>query len=76
MAENAQDNNKIEAQKLKDKGDNFFKKEDYQKVSNLRDYLVSYLKDNPELYHLNSFDKDNPYIVNFSTINNTHTRHP
>ncbi len=44
-------------------------KENYNKVSNLRDYLVSYLKDNPDLYCLNSLDKDNPYIVNFSLLN-------
>ena len=44
-------------------------KENYQKVSNLRDYLVSYLKDNPDLYCLNSLDNDNPYIVNFSLFN-------
>ena len=43
-------------------------KENYLKVSNLRDYLVNYLKDNPQLYHLNSFSLDNPYIVNFSTL--------
>ena len=43
-------------------------KENYQKVSNLRDYLVSYLRDNPDLYSLNSFSKDNPYIVNFSVL--------
>ena len=44
-------------------------KENYQKVSNLRDYLINYLKDNPDLYSLNSFSLDNPYIVNFSTLN-------
>ena len=44
-------------------------KENYQKVSNLRDYLVSYLKDNPDLYRLNSLDNSNPYIVNFSLLN-------
>ena len=44
-------------------------KENYQKVSNLRDYLMSYLIDNPDLYHLNSLDNNNPYIVNFSLIN-------
>ena len=44
-------------------------KENYQKVSNLRDYLINYLKDNPNLYSLNSFSLDNPYIVNFSTLN-------
>lgn len=43
-------------------------KDNYQRVSNLRDYLVSYLRDNPDIYHINSFS-DNPYIVNFSTIN-------
>ena len=43
--------------------------ENYQKVSNLRDYLVSYLKDNPDLYCLNSLDNNNPYIVNFSLLN-------
>ena len=44
-------------------------KENFNKVSNLRDYLVSYLKDNPDLYAINSLDKDNPYIVNFSLLN-------
>ena len=44
-------------------------KENYQKVSNLRDYLVSYLKDNPDLYCLNSLDNNNPYIINFSLLN-------
>ena len=44
-------------------------KENYQRVSNLRDYLVSYLKDNPDLYCLNSLDNSNPYIVNFSLLN-------
>ena len=38
----------------------------YQKVSELRDYLVAYLKDNDDKYILNSLDKNNPYIVNFS----------
>ena len=45
------------------------KEENYQKVSELRDYLVSYLKDNEDKYVLNSLDKDNPYIVNFSLKN-------
>ena len=44
-------------------------KDNYQKVSNLRDYLINYLKDNPDLYSLNSFSLGNPYIVNFSTLN-------
>ena len=44
-------------------------KENYNKVSNLRDYLVSYLRDNPDLYCLNSLDNNNPYIVNFSLLN-------
>ena len=43
-------------------------KENYQKVANLRDYLVSYLRDNPDKYHLNSCFNDNPYIVNFSLL--------
>ena len=42
------------------------KEANYQKVSELRDYLVSYLKDNDDKYILNSLDKNNPYIVNFS----------
>ena len=42
--------------------------ENYQKVSNLRDYLLSYLKDNPDLYSLNSFSLENPYVVNFSLL--------
>ena len=45
------------------------KETNYQKVSELRDYLVSYLKDNEDKYVLNSLDKDNPYIVNFSLKN-------
>ena len=43
--------------------------ENYQKVSNLRDYLLSYLKDNPDIYIINSYSLDNPYILNFSLIN-------
>ena len=43
-------------------------KENYQKVSNLRDYLLSYLKDNPDKFVINSFSLDNPYIVNFSLL--------
>ena len=43
-------------------------KENYEKVSRLRDYLLAYLKDNSDKYHLNSFDLDNPYIVNFSLL--------
>ena len=42
--------------------------ENYEKVSRLRDYLLSYLKDNPDLYTLNSLDYNNPYIVNFSLL--------
>ena len=41
----------------------------YQKVSELRDYLVNYLKDNNDKYVINSLDKNNPYIVNFSLKN-------
>ena len=43
-------------------------KENYQKVSSLRDYLLSYLKDNSDVFCLNSFCLDNPYIINFSSI--------
>ena len=43
--------------------------ENYQKASELRDYLVSYLKDNEDKYILNSLDMNNPYIVNFSLKN-------
>ena len=43
-------------------------KENYEKVSRLRDYLLAYLRDNSDKYHLNSFDLDNPYIVNFSLL--------
>lgn len=41
----------------------------FQKVSELKDYLVSYLKSNEDKYVLNSLDNDNPYIVNFSLKN-------
>ena len=44
-------------------------KENYQKVSNLRDYLMSYLKDNPDKFVINSYSDANPYIVNFSLLN-------
>ena len=40
--------------------------ENYHKVKPLADYLISYLKDNEDKYIINSFSKDNPYIVNFS----------
>lgn len=44
-------------------------KDNYEKVSSLRDFLISYLDGNKEEYRLNSLDKNNPYIVNFSTLN-------
>ena len=44
-------------------------KENFQKVSELRDYLVSYLKSNDDRFVINSLDKNNPYIVNFSLLN-------
>ena len=44
-------------------------KENYEKVSALRDYLVSYLKSNDDKFVINSSDKNNPYIVNFSLLN-------
>ena len=43
-------------------------KENYQKVSSLRDHLVAYLKNNDDRFVINSLDKDNPYIVNFSLL--------
>ena len=43
-------------------------KENYQKVSSLRDHLVAYLKNNDDRFVVNSLDKDNPYIVNFSLL--------
>lgn len=44
-------------------------KESFEKVSYLRDCLISYLKDNQDTFVINSLDKDNPYIVNFSSLN-------
>ena len=44
-------------------------KENYQKVAELRDHLVSYLKSNDDRFVINSLDKNNPYIVNFSLLN-------
>ncbi len=43
-------------------------KENYQLVSDLRDHLVAYLKSNDDKYVINSLDKNNPYIVNFSLL--------
>ena len=43
-------------------------KENYQSVASLRDYLVAYLKNNDDRFVINSLDKDNPYIVNFSLL--------
>lgn len=44
-------------------------KDSFERVSRLRDYLLSYLRDNPDLYQINSYSLDNPYIVNFSLLN-------
>ena len=44
-------------------------KESFEKVAYLRDCLVSYLKDNSDLFVINSLDDNNPYIVNFSSVN-------
>ena len=44
-------------------------KENYEKVSELRDYLVRYLESNDDKYVINSLDNNNPYIVNFSLLN-------
>ena len=43
-------------------------KERYEHVYNLADRLISYLKDNKELYELNLPNPVNPYIINFSSI--------
>ena len=43
-------------------------KENYQKVKQLSNRLLAYLKDHQDLYHLNSLEDDNPYIVNFSLL--------
>ena len=41
----------------------------FKKVSELRNYLINYLKENDGKYVINSLDKNNPYIVNFSLKN-------
>lgn len=40
--------------------------ESYKKVKVLHDRLISYLKENTDKFHINSYFEDNPYIVNFS----------
>ena len=40
----------------------------YQKVVQLRDILLNCLKNEPNLYHINSSENASPYIVNFSTL--------
>ena len=40
----------------------------YKKVKVLSERLLSYLEDNQDKYLINSYNKDNPYIVNFSLI--------
>ena len=40
----------------------------YQHIKKLHDNLISYLLNNPSLYHINSLS-NNPYIVNFSLLN-------
>ena len=44
-------------------------KENFERISYLRDCLVSYLKDNTDNFVINSLDEKNPYIVNFSSLN-------
>ncbi|MGM9873884.1 MAG: cysteine desulfurase family protein [Bacilli bacterium] len=42
---------------------------DFKKITNFKNILLSYLLDNKELYHVNSkFLDENPYILNFSTL--------
>jgi len=38
------------------------------KILEFKKKLVSYLLENPDLYEINSYDKTNPYIVNFSLL--------
>ena len=40
----------------------------YQHVYKLAERLLHYLKDNPDLYELNSSEPINPYIINFSSL--------
>ena len=40
----------------------------YKKVKVLRQRLLAYLKDNKDKYLINSYNEDNPYIVNFSLL--------
>ena len=44
-------------------------KENFETVSKLRDYLISYLRSNDDKFVINSLDQNNPYIVNFSLLN-------
>ena len=40
----------------------------YKKVKVLSERLLSYLKDSKDKYLINSYNEDNPYIVNFSLL--------
>ena len=40
----------------------------FKKVKVLSERLLSYLKDNKDKYLINSYNEDNPYIVNFSLL--------
>ena len=40
----------------------------YKKVKVLSERLLTYLKDNKDKYLINSYNEDNPYIVNFSLL--------
>ena len=40
----------------------------FKKVKILSERLLSYLKDNKDKYLINSYNEDNPYIVNFSLL--------
>ena len=40
----------------------------YKKVKVLNERLLYYLKDNKDKYLINSYNEDNPYIVNFSLL--------
>lgn len=44
-------------------------KKHYEKVKTLSNYLLNYLKENEDIYELNTPKVINPYIINFSTKN-------
>ena len=47
----------------------------FKKVKVLSERLLGYLKDNKDKYLINSYNEDNPYIVNFSLLHRTQILH-